>query len=533
MKTSILRMLFFERWAFIGCLAFFLSFGNVLFADDPEPGLPPDVEFFSPELPDNTNLELVPMLPEAEEIAGAGEEEELVPPTCMQDYWEDVGVSLSMREPFQDGIPWQRLESSSLIKFFYEMREAPPEFLTAWARPEAELANFEKLSPSQRVDARFELYRITGTLKNVREVPLSSEFYTRFRMRKYWVVEMELSDGRPVSLYSLNIPRLFQTPEKLRSPEAQNARIGAYATLMKFGEGQPPLLYMLTHRLEHYPHNFLGDRGMDFGLFDDLDRKPLSPKDIRSRTQDLQLGLHNRECFYRLLHTVSNIPRGELRKHSMEVLLKSPPDRLTDDGKYSSPLPIFQRPIDERGHYFLLRGTAKTVIPVRVEDDDIIERYGITKYYQMAIFTPESGDNPIFVIVTELPEGMKTGHDAEYIVDVTVPAFFFNTWAYSSRTADGKRVKRLTPLLIGGTPIFTPRQEPIRARWIEAVLAVLIAGGILTLGLFMLYSERKEQTQRRKLLESRGLPEGEVLDETKFDRTGYPDFTHWGEEEEK
>lgn len=526
-------MSFFERWVFFGCLAFFLSFGCVLSADEPELIPPPDVEFFSPELPDSSDLELVPLLPEDEkEPVPVAKEEELVPPENMQDYWENAGVSLSMREPFEDGIPWQRQESSSLIKFFYEMREAPPEFLTAWARPETELANFEKLSPEERTHARFDLYRITGTLKDVREVPLPSEFYSRYRMRKYWVVEMELPDGRAVSLYTLSIPRLFQTAEKRRSPEAKNARIGAYAVLMKYGEGQSPPLYMLTHRLEYYPHNFLGDRGMDYGLFDDLDRKPLNAKDVRSRTQDLQLGLHNRECFYRLLHTVSNIPRDELRKHSMEVLLKSPPDRLTADGKSSSPLPVFQRPIDERGNYFLLRGTAKSVIPVLVEDDDIVERYGIRKYYQMALFMPEeAGDNPIFVIVTELPEGMKPGHDSEYIVEVTVPAFFFNTWAYSSRTDDGKRVKRLTPLLMGGKPIFTPRPEPVRARWIEAVLAVLIVGGILTLGLFMVYSERKERIARKKLLHSRGLADGEVLDETKFDRTGYPDFTHWGEEE--
>ncbi len=541
MKPVHHHALFSAGRVVFACLFLFLLSAGMCFSegtdaepDDFEISLPPEVEFFSPELSDNTDLILEPFFPggggESDEYP-EGEETPLPPLASMQEFWESKNLSLSTRETFYDGTAFQPLESSVLPKLFYELSEAPPQYLWAWARPGEELADFETLSRPQRTAARFELYHVTGTLKSIREVPLPKElFYTLRQMRKYWIVQMELADGRTVEMYSLRVPRAFQPRKGVLPPGMQDMRVGAYAVLMKLGRGEPPLIYMLTHRLEYYPDNFLGNRGMDYGLFDDLDRQPLNPQEMRSRTADIRLGVHNRECFYRLLYCVSNIPRKDLKQHSVEVLLESPADRLTPDGKYSHPLPLFQRPVDERGNYFLIRGTAKEVLSIRVEEEDIIERFGITGYYQMAIFTAETGDNPLFIMVTELPEGMKPGHDSDYSVDVTVPAFFFNTWGYSSRNEEGKRVKRLTPLLMGGKPIFTPRQEPIRARWIEMLLAIFVAGGILGLGFLLLYSERKEQALRKKLLRSRGLPEGEVLDETKFDRTGYPDFTRWGED---
>lgn len=484
------------------------------------------LEYLSLELPDSVNLEIgEDEISWQEQEENEDEEEEPVPQIhSAKDYWSKYGVSDSVRESFQDGVPWGEPETSALLRFQYLMQDFPLDWLAAWSHKGEEVQNFGKLSKEERDARRFEIYRIQGTFRNLKEVTYPSEISLRFSIKKYWIVSVDLKNGGEGVIFCTKIPRILQ------KGGVQNASVAAYALIMKEGEPSPfQRVYLLADRLEYFPDNFLGKQGMDFGLFDDLDREELGPKETRSRIQDLRLSTHNRECFYQLMNTVSRISPEEMRAFCKKTLAQSPAERLTEDGRYSSPFPLFLRPVDERGNFFYLCGTAKKIEAVRVEDEDIRTRFGITHFYQIFLFTQDSQENPILVLTTKLPEGIEPGRGDEYRADMAVPAFFFNTWGYSSTDAQGKPVTRLTPLLMGGIPEVLPTPEPIRAFWVEMILLLIMMGGLFSLAIYLFCVERREKVLRKEFLTRGELPEGEIFDESKINTTGYVDFRTWAE----
>ena len=482
----------------------------------------PELEYMNLELPDNSDLDL-----DLDKIQKAHrdesfDEELFESPRNLAEYWSMYGIQESTRQNFQDGIPWSNQETGHLLKFQYLLREVPLEWLESWAAPEDKLSGFADLPAAERNAMRFDAFRIYGTFRQAKKVTYPPEIARRFSMPDYWIVSVEMADGSEVIIFCTKIPRVLQ------NAGAARVRVAANTILMKAGETTPfPRIYFLADRLEYYPDNFLGNRKMDFGLFDDLDREPLDPKEVRSKPQDLRLSSRNRECFYRLMNCVSKISPEEMKTFWKETLRTSPPERLTEDRKASNARLLYERPRDEYGNFFYLRGTAKEVIPIRVEDKDVTSRFGITHYYQISMFTLESADNPIIVLTTKLPKGMKPGKDAGYREDIVVPAFFFNLWGFPSVDAEGKAVTRLTPLFMGGTPVLLPPNAPMRAFWVEMILMIVLMTGLLSISIYLLFMERREKQLRKEFLKREELPEGEVFDETKINTEGYMDFTTW------
>ena len=74
-------------------------------------------------------------------------------------------------------------------------------------------------------------------------------------------------------------------------------------------------------------------------------------------------------------------------------------------------VPLFNEPASQRGSLVTLRGDALRAVEIRVDDPDVVERFGIRRYYEVEIVTDDSQNNPLVCCVAELPEGMPLGDD--------------------------------------------------------------------------------------------------------------------------
>src|SRR5690606_3536601 len=99
----------------------------------------------------------------------------------------------------------------------------------------------------------------------------------------------------------------------------------------------------------------------------------------------------------------------EATKRRVAVLQKA--EKEAQAGRYSV-YPLFNLADEQHGQLVLLQGVARRAIRVEVANPrdpesnrDIITRFGIDHYYEVAIFTKDSADNPIIVCVRELPPG--------------------------------------------------------------------------------------------------------------------------------
>ena len=184
-----------------------------------------------------------------------------------------------------------------------------------------------------------------------------------------------------------------------------------------------------------------------------------------------KIGPPQRECFYQMLAAVGRAKPGQLLRRARQELKK--------EGKTSfSVVPLFNDPADQRGRLVALSGTARRVVKVRVQDPDIVERFGIKYYYEIYLYTPDSQDNPLVFCVRELPQGMPAGSDPRYCEQVEVAGFFMQTWSYRpelANEADGNpNARQLAPLLVGREPRWTRPAPPAGTN----PLYGLIAGGL-------------------------------------------------------
>lgn len=501
----------------------------------------------------------------AEESESAEDSLEL---RTIQDFWKYYEVSDSLRDRYADGQDWQDGEENLL--FFYHLQERiRQERLEEWALPDTALEQLDSLGHSELNARRFDAFWINGRLLSAEKTELEESIAFRYRVGSYFTCRVELNDGRKVTLFCQTIPRALLKPGALES----RPRIGCIALFLKkgnsvenvtaaekveseeekvsegggtsenvsgqvngqgetkdageLGESEERVLsslFMLTRRLAWYPDTLLGNAGMDCGLLDELDSAELPPSAVRSRLADTRLTLRNRECFYQMMASVFRMGPEKLDKIVADVQENAPDEHFEQivyanqeeakDGKkpvrYSSVVPLFREPLKVRGDFFYLKGIARRIVPIRVEDADINQRFGITHYYEVFLFPDEVPETPIVVLVPELPQGVQPGSDLGYYVELAVPAFFFNTWSYEKgKNEEGKPIHRLAPLLIGGLPARTVSTVFIPELSWFYVLGLTVFGSlfIFSIAVFLI-SKREEEMFARNRQKMFALPEG-------------------------
>ena len=412
-----------------------------------------------------------------------------------------------------DGQPVGGDETETLRRIIYWMRDFPAIDVENWARAELNLA---ELAENPDPD-RGQIFAFSGrvTLAEVR--PLEAKEASRFEMKQYYRCRLLLDGRQPAVVYSQNVPKAWPKNKPIDQP------VGAFGLFLKFGEKENDraVPVFVAPRIAWYPDTMLGNLGMDVGLLEDLQNKHA-------------LGDRDREPFYQMLAAVGRTKPGQLLRDADQLLAKAPKEQKRADGKEFSVAPLFNKPDQQRGRLVVLTGNARRVVRIRVDDPDVVTRFKIDHYYEMAIYTDDSQDNPIFFCVRELPKGMPTGDGPDFGVHVRVAGFFFKSWGYrsdepgrgSGAGGQSSRQRRLAPLLIGRRPLWYGQVQSGTSPWIGA-----IAGGLFVLALLGIwvalwqYGRGDKEFYDRTIGKSHSLEAGISLDEIGLHVDGTPDFS--------
>jgi len=364
---------------------------------------------------------------------------------------EAAGVGREYFAGFQNDRPFMGDEIGRLLKVMYWVDRFAVLDVENWTKHNFSI---EQLSEDPKA-YQGEFFRLDGRAELIESVELSSGLVELFGWKKLFRCKVLLGkDKRPVVIFTRFVPKAWKVGARI------DERVSVNGLFVKLGGFQEPIF--VAQRIAWYPQTLLGNLGMDVGLLDDLgDRKKITK--------------HERECFYQMLAAVGRARPGQLLQDAQRELKKKGQDSF-------SVSPLFNEPEKGRGRLVMLAGTARRVVRVRVDDPDIVARFGIDHYFEVFMFTPDSQGNPIVFCVRELPDGMPLGIDVGYGEFVEIAGFFMKKWSYQSiefamgkRYGDRKDLRRqLAPLLIARDLLWIPREQPISSSATTNLVAGLI-----------------------------------------------------------
>ena len=296
-----------------------------------------------------------------------------------------------------------------------------------WAGPLPNLA--EMVADPEPNRGRF--YRLSGRATKAVVVRLDKDTAMRLEMDRYYRCQVKLDGGRMAVVFAERVPENWKLDKPI------DHRVSALGMFLKFAgkENDNPLPVFVAPRLAWHPPTPLGDSGMDVGLLDDLiDRAGLARVRRRaledSDDQESRRAAREREAFYAMLAAAGRSKPGDLLRQAEELLAEAPKKLKRKDADEFSVEPLFNDAAKQRGRLVVLTGYTRRAIKVRVEDPDVVARFGIKHYYELEMFTADSQQNPITFCVRELPRGMSTSEGSQATEDIRVAGFFFKTWAY-------------------------------------------------------------------------------------------------------
>lgn len=463
-------------FAAVSCITLCLN-GVPAFSQEKAPLPEPGVEFYSSEISnewgeqtsgDNINQDEASKM-ETLDLESL-EEAPIQPAQNMLQLWDALGVSESQWSAFQDGVSWNSEQNNLAAQLLHTAKRFPLDFIFPWIQSSEkadEMLNGKDVEDEKK-DIAFELrafnrnnrrgaqYHLVGIAEAIQKIALIPELRTRYEMNYLYFVAVKLQSGHKIILISEIIPRAWKQGEKVSYPVSADAFFVKYGQLDK-QKDLPQCSYFVASRIAWHPDNPLGNLGMDFGLFDDLDSQPPAKGRKIPMPKDCSLSLRNRECFFQMIYAVGKAKESKLFKQISRQALEKRDDlwSIRDPrgtqlaARQSHPVEsLFNDPIAQRGQLFWITGRAKRIIAIPVEDPDVRKRFGIDKYYNIYLFTYDSDDNPLVIITTELPPGVQTGDGPDYSVELSMPCFMFNTWMYSHQPNAKGKTYQLAPLLI-------------------------------------------------------------------------------------
>lgn len=401
-----------------------------------------------------------------------------------------------------------------MLLFLFERMETrlPRSFLLEAAKTleEANLSLEQLLSEPQKY--RGEVFTLRGDAVFAEEYPAIPVEQSRYNVQKFYRVKVRLFPGVEVFVYARAIPEKWRLSEPIYEPvKATGVYLFRDPIATENEEKSAFLPAFVSPRVEWYPSDsLLGNIGFDLGLFDKVPTQPVGllkvSKDVpflRSRIDFQMLRWTDRdiEPFYSLLSATAKTKKGELDQIALDELKPEKRER-------SSVIEIFNHPEENQGELLIISGIAKRISPVMIESEEIQKRFGLLRYYEVYLYTPESGENPVIVCVTHLPEGMPIGSDDTFAEEVTVTGFFYKTWAYKIDATKTRRylveeleqsVKdrsisswQFAPVLVGRGVIWHPdttrnNTPPGGSQAMYAMLVLLI----LLLGIWFMYRFRR------------------------------------------
>ena len=408
------------------------------------------------------------------------------------------GMDQSTMRQFIDGKSLNGDEHEPLFRLLYLMPRFDSADLMQWRRPFAEATQ----SLNQPEQVRGEIFQLRGWVTDIGEMEIPRESASRFDYERIYTVRMTPLTGEyALTVFARQIPqawRRFQSAE-----EAIEIPAGCDAMFAKTGAKEESRVEIVfaTHRFAWYPNEvdlamgvrpgkaLLGQGGMDISQFDELDQaKPI--------------GHNDRECFYQMLWVMERLDDAAMLERAQASF---------DIAR------LLKQPAKEAGQFYDLQGLARRAVEVRVDDDDIRQKYGIDHYYEVDVFLslpiplslvdPRDGETrgydkyPVTFCVRELPPDMPRGTSIRQ--EVRVCASYMKTWSYRSRFMTGEerrsRRRQVSPLFIGRTvqTISPPHQ---RTHWPETILVGGFLGALAVIACAGWFYSRgdKAYAQRRR-----------------------------------
>ncbi len=375
------------------------------------------------------------------------------PASTAREMLELLGVNATHFANLVDGRDFDG-DRESLYRFLYAVGRLNPGQLAGWARHDLPTVNLISAAP----DHRGVVLHGKGDVLRVDRFSLDETSAAKFQTKQYYRCQVRLADGLPATVYALRVPAAWPLAEDFEEP------VRFSAIYLKLGaplDGQPVPLFA-AQRIGWQPDTTLGRLGMDVGLLDE----------ITDRTRLLG---RERECFYALLAAAERADMARLW-------------RLTPDDY--SVAPLFNNPTLQRGRLVAMTGTARRVTRIVVDDPSIVDRHGIDHYYEVAVFTEDSQNNPVIFCLCELPDGFPQGEPINE--HVRIPAFFLKAWTFHTadleqRAAEGttdgnERLRQVAPLLIGHTLAWYRSKEQDRSS-----STGLLAGSLFLVALVCLW----------------------------------------------
>jgi len=368
-----------------------------------------------------------------------------------------LGVEDSHLSALVDGRPVDAEEGEAFLRMMFAAARFDTLHLHRWIRNEVTVDDLA----SQPSTWRGEIVRLQGRIVGLSVEQPATELATRFEIASFYRCSVRLQpSGVQAVVYSTVIPKAWSVGEDLDEPISF---VGFFIKNASETNDDPQPVFVAS-RMAWHPTTTLGKLKMDVGLFDTI-------------TDRSRISAAERECFYQLLAAAG---RADMKRFV----------RLTPDDFPVAPL--FNSPELQRGRLVALRGVARRITKIIVDDADIVERFGIDHYYEVAVFSDDSQGNPVIFCLRQLPPGMPTGERISEAV--RIPAFFLKTWTFETAqlnqtvtTADDeprqrkKNLRQVAPLLIGKSLLwYTPPEPEVPgvSGWITGTLFLLALAGV-------------------------------------------------------
>ena len=448
--------------------------------------------------PEIENTPTEPVVKTAEDLDPEANSEAKKAVNSLNQLWNAVGVSESQWEQYKDGEAWNPAQNNFTAQLIFTAKRFPLDFILPWTKSSqaaADMLDGKDVQDEEKKDIAFELrafnrteqrgalYHLEGTAEAIESVSLIQELQTRFEMDSLYFVAVKLNTGQRILIITSVIPKKWKTGASVSYPVTADAYFLKYGPLDKQTD-KPRHSYFIAMRIAWHPDTPLGNLGMDYGLFDELDSKPIPPGRKIPFPTDCTLNERNRECFYQELSAVKRAldPKkfAEIKKLALTQRdelwdMRDPRHTMTVERQSYPVEALFNDPIAQRGNLFWLTGRVRRIVAIPVEAPDVRARFGIEQYYNIYMFTSDSADNPIVINVLELPEGVQTGDGAGFGVDLSVPCFMFNTWMYRRADEVKGHAYQLAPLLFAPKALKYEVQQSERSNVISNGILLLMA----------------------------------------------------------
>lgn len=425
---------------------------------------------------------------------------------------ESSGITKLLLDKFAAGKPLADDDRGSQITVLSALKHVSPYDLDRFAESPKDF--------KQAIETgRGELWRVRGKLKSVEAIDLTDEEVARLYpeldnelppadlRRKIYRCELTLDDGgAPATVVALKMPAKLLAG--VVGERADGERVGVHGLLVKnAATADAPHPVFFARRPAWYPLTYLGDLGMDYGLYDD----------VRDVTGDLK---QEHEALYRLLST--------MRKADQSRLFADATANYDPQTKSFSVVPLFNDPASMRGKLATLEGTARRAVAVLVSEPDVQERFGIKKYYEVAMYTLDSQQNPILFDLLELPPGFPEGENIH--ANVRIPGSFLTGFYYKRDATPDEQSRGIkpelqkAPLLIGKGLEHLP--PPVQHEsYVSWLFGLFVAGAFVVITIAVWRATRGERRTREILHGQTEQTPGTSLNDAKIEDHGPLDLS--------